>query len=108
MNTTLPDAAFDGVLEDLEGLDEHEIRDLVERSSQIQQMTLHPGWGYLQDYLIALTTSHQKRILSGGCRSIEDYRAETGFVRGLQASLEAVDKLQQRIARLRDRFDDVV
>lgn len=102
------DPRFDDVLEDLDGLEEHELRELIERAHQIELLTKHKGWGFLQDYLVALTTTHQRKILSGGCRNIEEYRVETGFVRGLQASLDAAEKLQSRIASMRQRYDDVV
>lgn len=104
----MSDVAFDNVLDDLEGMEEGELRDLIERTHQIRDMTSHPGWAFLQDYLVALTTKHQRRILSGYCRDIESYRAETGYVKGLQAALEAPDKLQDRIARLQERLAGVV
>lgn len=100
------DPAFDYLRDDLEGLDEGELHDLIERAQQINALTNHPGWLFLQDYLVSLTTTSQKRILSGGCKNIEEYRVQTGYVRGLQASLEAVDKLQARIAAMRERIEN--
>lgn len=103
----MTDVLFEGLLEDLDGLEESELRDLIERTSQIVEMTNHRGWTYLQDYLVALTTKHQTRILGGYCRDIEAYRAETGYVKGLQAALEAPMKLQERIERMQQRYEEM-
>lgn len=72
-------------------------RHLLERAAQIQELTRHPGWAYLCDYVTALTTAKQNRILKGGCRDIEEYRQFTGEVTGMLAVLDAPNKLQQQI-----------
>lgn len=96
---------FDGLLPDLEGLDEQNLRDLIERSHQIHLLTQHPGWVYFRDYLVALTGSAQNMILSGSCKTYEDYRAKTGYVSGVRAALEAPDRLIERVRRLQEELN---
>jgi hypothetical protein len=95
---------FDGVLEDLEGLDERNIRDLIDRSGHIQNLTTHPGWIYYQDYLIAITGALQNVIISGSCKNLEDYRVKTGYLQGIRAAIEAPERLQQRVLRIQENL----
>ena len=102
------DIEFEGVLADLQGYTDAEVREMIERSSRIQDMTNHPGWPMFKDYLVALTASHQRRILGGYCGSMEEYRRETGFVDGLQAALNAPKTLAEQVELVRRRLDDNV
>lgn len=97
---------FEGVLEDLEGLDERNIRDLIDRSGHIQELTRHPGWVYYQDYLVAITGTMQNLILSGACKNLEEYRKQTGYVQGVRAAIEAPERLQQRVLRIQQNLND--
>ena len=90
---------FTNVLGDLEGLDEGQLRDLIERSQRIQDLTEHPGWGLFIDYLIDLSTRSQRKVVSGSCKSFEDYKYETGRIAGLVEAMEAPARLIQQVAR---------
>lgn len=88
---------FEGVLPDLEGIEDKDLRELIERSAQIEALTSHPGWAYFKDYMIALTGSRQKRILGGYCQTMEEYRYESGYISGIQEALNAPNRLFEQI-----------
>ena len=91
---------------DLEGTDRSELHALIERAHQIELLTQHPGWAFFRDYLIGLTTSTQNYILSGHCKSFDEYRDKTGFVKGLRAAMDAPTILFERVGRLQAELDE--
>lgn len=90
---------------DLEGAESAELHALIERAYQIELLTQHPGWPLFRDYLIGLSTGSQNYILSGACKSIEDYRDRTGFVKGLRTAMDAPSLLLDRVARMQAEAD---
>lgn len=90
---------------DLQGAEGEELRKLVERAYQIELLTQHPGWPLFRDYLANLTTGSQNYILSGACKSIEDYRDRTGFVKGLRTAMDAPKTLLAQVSRLQAEAD---
>lgn len=91
---------------DMEGIEGAELHALVERAYQIELLTQHPGWPLFRDYLIALTKGSQNYILNGSCRTIEDYRDRTGFVKGLRAAMDAPSVLLDRVSRMQAEADE--
>lgn len=85
----------------LEQFDGDQIRQLQEQAAQIQELTRHPGWEFLADYIIALTTKQQQYVLTGRCTDERDYARRTSYVKGMLDVLEAPSKLQQQVDRLR-------
>lgn len=83
------ESAYDG--------DDRELRDLIERASQIQEMTLHAGWQHLTDYIYSHTATFQQRLVTGRCESFEQYKDIAGWVRGITDALAVPEKLQQQI-----------
>lgn len=90
---------------DLQGAEGEELRKLVERAYQIELLTQHPGWPLFRDWLIHLSTSSQNFILSGACKSLDEYREKTGFVKGLRAAMDAPGILLERVARMQAESD---
>ena len=91
---------LDQVRPDLEGTPEDELRRLIERAHQIEMLTQHPGWSFFRDYLIHMTTTTQRYVLDGRCKSFDEYAAKTGYVRGIQEAIEAPGKLLSQVANL--------
>ena len=96
---------FQDLLPDLEGTEQKELHALIERAHQIELLTQHPGWPLFRDYLINLTTSSQNFILSGACKSFDEYRDKTGYVKGLRAAMDAPHLLLERVARMQAEAD---
>jgi hypothetical protein len=89
---------FEDVREDLEGMEEAELRALVERAARIVELTEHPGWSFFVDYLMALTTGAQRRVLNGRLKTMEEYRYETGRIAGLREAIEAPQQLLNQVS----------
>lgn len=103
--TDLPQDEFEFVKADLEGMEEKDLHDLIERAHQVQQLTHHVGWKFFHDYLTALTATSQHRILLGRCESIEEYRFYTGYVQGMREAIEAPERLLRQVALLQAQAD---
>jgi hypothetical protein len=89
---------FEHLREDLDGLEEAELRQLIERSSLIEELTRHPGWRMYVDYLAALSLRMQDRVLKSYAKSFDEYRFETGKLAGLKTAIEAPERLQIQVA----------
>jgi len=85
---------------DLEGTDDQHLHELIERASQIEALTMHPGWPLFRDYVIGLSVSTQRYVLNGNCKNIDEYREKTGYVKGLTAAIDAPETLAHQIAAL--------
>lgn len=97
---------FDSVRDDLEGLGgEEQLRAWVEQAAQIEEMTRHPGWVYMVDYLIRLTTSMQTRMFEGKCSDIEEYRYLAGKIAGLRTAMDAPAQLFESVKRQQEQAD---
>jgi hypothetical protein len=102
----MTDTVFDGVLPDLQGIDDQELRFLIERNAQIQDMVRHPGWAYYCDYLVALIEPTQRRIMDGGAHTIEEYRTETGRAAGIRLAITAPTRLAQQVERMQEEREE--
>lgn len=98
-------APLDELVDDLAGYEEKDLRDLIERAYQLEELTRHPGWPLLVDLVTAATVTRQKIILSGACKSLEDYAQQTGWIKGAQAALVAPHRMQQRLDNARERLE---
>lgn len=96
---------FQGVLDDLDGMSEGTLRAQIERAHMVAQLTEHPGWPLFCDYLIALTTTLQRKVLNGNCQSLEEYRFETGRVSGMREAIEAPERLMVRVRRMQEQVE---
>ena len=82
-----------------------ELRDLVERAYQIRELQQSEGWLLLKDYVATQVNAKNRHLLNGHARSLEDYRAEAGWIQGAMFVLEAADRLDQQLAEMRARVD---
>jgi hypothetical protein len=76
-----------------------ELRDLIERNAQIQEMSLHPGWELLCDYVRAQMMAKQRSLLLGNADSLEEYREQVGWLQGVTAVLNAPQSLAEQVTR---------
>lgn len=75
------------------------LRDLIERNSQVQEMTQHPGWDLLKDYVRAQMEAKQRWVLLGNADTLDEYRKATGWIQGVIDVLEAPDVLAAQVER---------
>ena len=71
-----------------------ELRALIEQHHQLDELTKHPGWEVLTDYVLhgpAGSAKRQHRIVNGGVQSYEDYVRECGWLAGAHHVLDAVE-----------------
>lgn len=85
---------FESLRNDLEGLEDEYLRNLIERASLIDELTHHPGWALFVEYLMALSASMEERMLKSYAKSFDEYRFETGKLAGLQTAIQAPTRLQ--------------
>jgi hypothetical protein len=78
-------------------LEENELRDLQERAHLIREMTRTPAWELLRDYCSTVVDAKTRNLLSGHAATVEEYRADAGFVSGARFVLEAGDRLEQQL-----------
>ena len=90
---------FADLLPDLEGVEDKELRDLVERAHRIAQLTQHPGWQEFCDYLLSCSKTAQNRLCDGYVADMEEYKKLTGYLDGIREALYAGDKLAATVRR---------
>ena len=66
-----------------------DLRDLIERNAAVQEMTQHPGWMLLQDYMREQQAAKQHWLIVGNADSMEEYNKVTGWLAGVAATLNA-------------------
>ena len=72
-------------------------RALIEQAHQLNELTRHPGWAVLVDYMETRMRGEKLRILNGKCTDLDDYRKMSGLLLGVHAVLDA-PKVVQEIA----------
>lgn len=82
-----------------------ELRELIERNAQVQEMTQHPGWALLGDYMRAQLEARQRYLLVGSAKDIEDYRKMTGWLQGVSDTLSAPATLGEQVQRAQAEHD---
>lgn len=78
-----------------------ELRDLIERDSQVQEMMQHPGWEILCDYIRIKLAAEQRSLILGNMESFEEYQRRVGLVAGMMYALEAPQSLAEWVDRTR-------
>jgi len=79
-------------------MDDNELRELQERAHQIRELAKHPSWALLTDYCSTVINAKNRFLLNGGAKTIEDYRADAGWISGAMFVLNAADHLDQQVA----------
>ena len=79
---------------------EDDRRELIERSHQLNELTKHPGWEILQDYVLFSpggSAFHQKKMILKGSSSWEEYQRDFNFVRGIHYVVEAPKRIEDAV-----------
>src|SRR5262245_39561628 len=85
-------------------MNDNELRDLVERAFQIRELQGTQGWALLKDYVASAVNAKNRWLLNGNAKTIEEYRAEAGWVQGAMFVLEASERLDTQIGEARERM----
>lgn len=78
-------------------------RALIEQAHQLHELTLHPGWPILVDFMLVKMAADKKRILSGDIVHMDQYREMTGYFNGVHATLNAHETVETLAANARRR-----
>lgn len=83
-----------------------ELRALVEQAHQLDELTRHPGWLVLEDYILrgpAGFAGRQRAIINGLARDHEDYLKQTSWMQGADAVLKAPATVAEMVRTERER-----
>ena len=70
-------------------LNDEEYRALQEQSHLLAELTRHPGWPVLVDFLEVISRGAKKRVLNGNLDSIDAYKSVTGELVGIYKAIDA-------------------
>ena len=87
-----------------------ELRALVEQHHQLDELTKHPGWEVLVDYVLhggGGSVKRQHRLVNGQLTTYEEYVKETGWLQGAHHVLEAPKTVLAMVATAREQLGDV-
>lgn len=70
-------------------MNDDEYRALQEQAHLLQELTRHPGWPVLVDFLEVISRSAKKRVLNGNLDSIDAYKSVTGELVGIHKAIDA-------------------
>lgn len=82
-----------------------ELRELIERDSLVQEMTQHPGWELLCDYIRVKLAAEQRSLVLGNMKTFEEYQRRVGFAEGVVYALNAPAALADLVERARKEAD---
>lgn len=78
-------------------MNDDELRDLQERAHQIRELQAMPQWAMLHDYVSAMVNAKNRSLLNGNAKTIEEYRADAGWINGALFVLNAADRLDEQL-----------
>jgi len=65
-----------------------ELRALIQQSSELEELTKHPGWQVLVDYANHRMEAPKKAVLNAGVKDWDHYVKTTGWLTGVHAALD--------------------
>lgn len=65
---------------------------LLDRAQQISDLTRHPGWPHLVEFVEEMAHLKSKYILAGSCEDAETYKRMVGWLEGAAFALNAAEK----------------
>lgn len=83
-----------------------ELRVLLERQHLILEMEATQGWVLWRDFVAALASGYQSRLLRGRHADMLDYRYDAGVLEGIRMALGASETLAERIKSMRALLAD--
>lgn len=75
-----------------------QLRELQELAHQLEELTKTDAWKILVDYAQygdGMLASHQKYLISGLCKTTEEYQKQAGWVQGCLAVLNAPENVRK-------------
>lgn len=87
-------------------MNDEDFRALIEQAHQLGELTNHPGWAVLVDYMEVRMRGDKLKILNGNCRDLDDYRKTAGFLVGAHAVMDAPKIVNEAVAREKQRRED--
>lgn len=89
-----------------------QLRELQELAHQLDELTKHPGWEVYVDFVLfgaGGQRHHQQRVISGACKTTEEYQHQVGWIAGSQHALDApknVRKMADDYSKKAGQSDD--
>lgn len=82
-------------------------RALQEQAHLLTELTQHPGWDVLVDWLeVVVARPHKFSVLNGNMKTLEEYAGVTGFLSGLKKAIDAPQDVQGMLdAERKQRID---
>jgi hypothetical protein len=87
-----------------------ELRALVEQAHQLDELTKHPGWEVLTDFVYhggGGSVKRQHRLVNGQLTTFEEYVKETGWLQGAHHVIEAPKTVAGMVATAREQLADM-
>ena len=84
---------------------EEEARERIEVAFQLEQLTQHPGWPVLRDFVQSRAVAKQNRLLTGSITHIEEYKKEAGWLAGANDVLQAPETAEKMALEARRMVD---
>lgn len=92
-------------------MNDDEYRALQEQSHLLTELTRHPGWPVLVDFLMVISDSAKRRVLNGHMDSIDAYKSVTGELVGIHKAVDApsvvAGMLENETTRRRDNDEAI-
>lgn len=82
-------------------MDQKEARAIVERAHLISDLANHPSWSVLVSYVNETARAKQHIVLNSGCKDIEDYRRQTGWLEGVAFVMDAAARTEEQARKAR-------
>lgn len=68
---------------------DEDYRALQEQAHMLDELTRHPGWAVLVDFLEVISRAQKLRVLNGNIDSHDSYKSITGELVGIHKAIDA-------------------
>ena len=76
---------------------------MIEQAHLIEQLTQHPGWPVLLDWMHQRMMPRKKRLLNGMIPDRDEYLSTTGFLLGIHEIIDAPAKVAELVSNEQQR-----
>lgn len=83
--------------------DDAEYRALQEQAHLLNELTRHPGWPVLVDFMETVSRAAKLRVLNGKLGTVDEYKSITGELVGIHKVLDAPAVVQGMLESERDQ-----
>ena len=80
-------------------MNDEEKRELQERVHQLRELSNHPGWAVLVDFVFfgpGGSQTHQRQLVNG-VKAWDDYLMAVGFIKGVHFVTEAPSRVERQL-----------